>query len=754
MDAGDCGMDLVFQNVHGLNVQPSQVLGVLAGSYSTPEEPPTINVGSIAEGDDLNLASVLYFNLSAVTHRTGPTTPHTQEQTNLGTTAANTGSTSAQITEAAYSHPSYIRTATVSPRHNVLIVYLNAAGMRWAHSRTTASQSGANPTDPAEPSANVTSTTSQQDDDGRIFISFTVNYDQENRIVDYMFYLKFNSHSPSPTTSTPLPIADSTSGPHENPSSQQVRQLLSLWEQFQPEKSEIDDSDDTSTFTATANPKLEEKTLRRVFKLGFRTKEQIDEEKRLIAKSGREGIDLVREQENPWALRRSAMVSGINVALGSSDDSSSSGRTSMGSRRLLDHYGDSLKHVNNLLNKAFTPDSRRVPAHMPHYLQRSIIKRMQSLWKKEFEVTSSHQTRAGDDMQYAFSYFHYMMHERRPYNFTTVFDQELDVNGDGILDHNEMRTIAATLARSEAAHPKPNPRTSFQNWNAWAGSRIEDPPDEPAFIWLDKCDSLWLKWMPELAPPPVATRKADEVLDEATIRQAKSNLLQQEAGQPEVVQQAPSSSPASTPPRSARPFERLHEFNITAMRRDWNMTKDDLLSCAEALKQVEAHYKARLVNKFEMGNTEENVAFLMVPTNRTVALRGMDAIRANRNKFVCLNDNINHTNPHAEEVIETLHDFFAAMYPHPSPFELPEGQVNKFLHTDDLYAARAEIHKRKNTIYLVVVAVIVLLLVALRLFSRSSANVHRPDDRQGGGGLRSTHHLRHPDPVILRHHDV
>jgi len=100
-------------------------------------------------------------------------------------------------------------------------------------------------------------------------------------------------------------------------------------------------------------------------------------------------------------------------------------------RKLLDNYGESLKFVNKLLNEAFGPAARRVPAHMPHYLQRPILEKLHSRWPEQFQNTSSHRLRAGNDMQFAFSYFYFMMHERLEYNLTNLFHTELDADGDG-----------------------------------------------------------------------------------------------------------------------------------------------------------------------------------------------------------------------------------------------------------------------------------------------------------------------------------
>ena len=42
-------------------------------------------------------------------------------------------------------------------------------------------------------------------------------------------------------------------------------------------------------------------------------------------------------------------------------------------RQLLDTFGDSLRHVNRLYNKAFGYAPRKVPGHMPHMVDRDIM---------------------------------------------------------------------------------------------------------------------------------------------------------------------------------------------------------------------------------------------------------------------------------------------------------------------------------------------------------------------------------------------
>jgi hypothetical protein len=57
-------------------------------------------------------------------------------------------------------------------------------------------------------------------------------------------------------------------------------------------------------------------------------------------------------------------------------------------------------------------------------------------------------------------------------------------------------------------------------------------------------------------------------------------------------------------------------------------------------------------------------------------IRALDAIRANRNKFICLNDNLGDNDYFMHDF---LAQFYQSMLPHPSPFELPPGESNFYL---------------------------------------------------------------------------
>nr|XP_056702939.1 N-acetylglucosamine-1-phosphotransferase subunits alpha/beta [Euleptes europaea] len=113
-------------------------------------------------------------------------------------------------------------------------------------------------------------------------------------------------------------------------------------------------------------------------------------------------------------------------------------------RLLKDTFADSLRYVNKLLNSKFGFTSRKVPAHMPHMIDRKVMQELQDLFPEEFDKTSFHKVRHSEDMQFAFSYFYYLMSAVQPLNVSQVFD-EVDTDMSGILSDREIRTLATRI---------------------------------------------------------------------------------------------------------------------------------------------------------------------------------------------------------------------------------------------------------------------------------------------------------------------
>ncbi|XP_072257234.1 N-acetylglucosamine-1-phosphotransferase subunits alpha/beta isoform X2 [Pyxicephalus adspersus] len=113
-------------------------------------------------------------------------------------------------------------------------------------------------------------------------------------------------------------------------------------------------------------------------------------------------------------------------------------------RRLQDTFADSLRYVNKLLNGKFGFTSRKVPAHMPHMIDRIVMQELQDLFPAEFDKTSAHKVRHSEDMQFAFSFFYYLMSAIQPLNISQIF-HEVDTDGSGVLSDREIRTLATRI---------------------------------------------------------------------------------------------------------------------------------------------------------------------------------------------------------------------------------------------------------------------------------------------------------------------
>ncbi|EQC32311.1 hypothetical protein SDRG_10058 [Saprolegnia diclina VS20] len=122
----------------------------------------------------------------------------------------------------------------------------------------------------------------------------------------------------------------------------------------------------------------------------------------------------------------------------------------------LDPFGDSLKHVNTLFDAAFgkAPVPRRVPAHMPYFIQKRVLSELKAHWPTQFNATSSHRFRHPRDMQFSFAYMHYVANRRLlhpPQSATELISSVIDINQNGLLDQYEVRNLLGLFPQSSHA---------------------------------------------------------------------------------------------------------------------------------------------------------------------------------------------------------------------------------------------------------------------------------------------------------------
>ncbi|XP_029017081.1 N-acetylglucosamine-1-phosphotransferase subunits alpha/beta [Betta splendens] len=322
-------------------------------------------------------------------------------------------------------------------------------------------------------------------------------------------------------------------------------------------------------------------------------------------------------------------------------------------RRLHDTFANSLRYVNKLLNSQFGFTSRKVPAHMPHMIDRLIMQELQDTFPEEFDKTSGHRVRHSEDMQFAFSYFYFLMSAQQQLNVSEVFD-EIDTDHSGVLSDREIRTLA---------------------------TRIHDLP-------------LSLQDLTGLEQMLINCSKT-----------LPSNLTQLHLANP--TQEA--YYDPSMPP----------------------VTKGLILHCKPITERIHKAFKDQNKYKFEIMG-EEEIAFKMVRTNVSHVVGQLDDIRKNPRKFICLNDNIDHSHKDAATVKAVLRDFYESMFPLPSQFELPREYRNRFLHMEELQEWRVYRDKLKFWTHCVLVTLVVftvmsffaeqLILLKRKLFPRRRVN--------------------------------
>jgi UDP-N-acetylglucosamine-lysosomal-enzyme len=337
-----------------------------------------------------------------------------------------------------------------------------------------------------------------------------------------------------------------------------------------------------------------------------------------------------------------------------------------GSRRLLmDTFADSLRWVNGLYNDVYGKTSRKVPAHMPHFIDKTIMAELQGIWPERFYNTTSHKFRHPKDMQFAFSYMYYMIHAPVKYDPWEVF-QQLDRDSDGILDLKEIELMCLILNADDGAYGR----------NAL----------DPTYVYNALNDFSFHFHLGNLVDINLSALKDS----------GKEKFKK-------VVAWATSSNTTDTTDSTSTAHTARSTINYSIFLRTTELQEKMMKAVGKKKKY-----------KHEEENTND-VDFYMVGNDYDVVKKRLDELRQKGPKFICLNDDMNKTHDPEPKLLGALHDFYTGYFPLPCPFELPEGVVNDFLYLEDSAFGQRRWGYAQDTSYARMAVLMLLVLGMLGL---------------------------------------
>jgi len=160
-----------------------------------------------------------------------------------------------------------------------------------------------------------------------------------------------------------------------------------------------------------------------------------------------------------------------------------------------------------------------------------------------------------------------------------------------------------------------------------------------------------------------------------------------------------------------------------------------VLGCHNMTNMFRTSTTSNLKYNFQLME-EKEIDFHMIRTNFTKVRNILDGMRKRRKKFVCLNDDIDHTKPESELVVMALQELYDAYFPERSTFELPDGEENAHLYYSEFVAARQQQKLISSMAWASVVFVLLVVtsrcaLGRIRAFSGAGGS-----GGGGGGGSR------------------
>eukprot|EP00762_Andalucia_godoyi_P002468 ANDGO_02653.mRNA.1 Exopolysaccharide phosphotransferase SCO2594 len=391
---------------------------------------------------------------------------------------------------------------------------------------------------------------------------------------------------------------------------------------------------------------------------------------------------------------------------------------------LLDSFGSSLRHVQRLYNKAYGTTTRKVPAHMPHLIDKEIMESLQKKYPVQFDETSSHRFRSTRDMQYSFSYFYFLMEEKEDIDARKMFNEYFDTNHDSVLSWNELRTLAVFLSKIDDFEPLAEKSRIEANTSATiAVVQTHDSSEILNSSSVAATSTSTAAGLAAMSAIAAASRTGsfkyrsasrektltDHFMDElvqliqACGRNANVTRLSVNSSSVELVSNAlkSASSIVKFPKRQRDVFA---SCNSTA--RDCALTFEAVIENCEPIRStLVSYFQTMDPNAGHKYRHEvmalDDVAFEMLGSNDSSVLRQLDSVRRRRSKFICLNDNMSEESPSVQRI---LREFYESFFPLASSFELPWGSFDsdipryvKGMKLDDPPRSEKDVAQNKET---------------------------------------------------------
>ncbi|XP_077401638.1 N-acetylglucosamine-1-phosphotransferase subunits alpha/beta-like [Vanacampus margaritifer] len=305
-------------------------------------------------------------------------------------------------------------------------------------------------------------------------------------------------------------------------------------------------------------------------------------------------------------------------------------------RKLQETFVDTLHYVDRLYNKKFGPLVRKVIAHAPHMIDKLVMQELQDTFPQEFQKTSSHHFRHADDMQFAFSYFYFLIGVNLQANISEVF-HTADKDHSGVLSDKEIQALAMQIYKQQL---KPEDLTRLRN-----------------------------------------------------------QLINCSQSLPKEVSQIHRAKPS----------------------QESQVTEELVMNCKPVTDRIRSTFADQKKYKYKIMGSND-VHFKLLNNDLADAAHIFDDIHQQPRKFVCINDEIDHTKSNAMGVKKKLMEFYQSMFPQPSQFELHKDMPNKFLHMDEHREWQAYQNKMRFYRYS---AIVVLVIFAFKFFAAKMAHLRQ-----------------------------